>query len=257
MIKKIFNYAIVFTRMLYRKKPKIVSNKNRGLLYIAFGDTYIKEAINSFSSIIRNNDFPGTIFCDKIVPGLEIFENVNLIKPRHKREKVEYLSLSPYEKTLYLDSDTLAIDVDLNDLFQLLDNYEIALTHDFARYRYKWGKLIDEYRKIPECYSEFNGGLILFKMPNAEYFFDLWRKYFYKYYLITKGWDQASLRLAIYKSNLKLYVLPVEYNVRSNKNRQKANQTPILEGGKNPLNPKIIHWHGVNLSNYEKEIYKY
>ena len=63
-------------------------------------------------------------------------------------------------------------------------------------------------------------------------------------YQKTNGWDQISLRIALWQSNLSLYVLPVEYNVRGKDNRAKLDLPQVkADNGKDHLEPRILHMH--------------
>ena len=72
---------------------------------------------------------------------LEDIEDVNLIKvlikPQHIRSKVDFITSSPFKKTLYLDSDTVVVR-DITDIFDSLDRFDVAVTHDYARKRTKY-----------------------------------------------------------------------------------------------------------------------
>jgi hypothetical protein len=113
----------------------------------------------------------------------------------HPRIKVDLLHESPFKRTLYLDSDTEVVG-DISDLFDLLDRFDVGLAHDFTRKRLRWSRAIPEYSEIPYGLSEMNGGVILLGHgPGARQFLQLWQTYFHRYKVVTRGWDQASLRI--------------------------------------------------------------
>ena len=230
--------------------------KNKGILFIAFGEKYVKEAIFCVKSLKNYTQLPCTIYCDMMTDeNKKYFDEVNLIIPDHVRTKVDYLEKTPYEKTLYLDSDTM-ITEDIEPIFDLLNKYDVAMTHDFARKRFKWSQVIDEYNAIPDAFSEFGGGVILYKKSTSFDFLKKWKHYFYKYYDKTNGWDQASLRIASWKTENLIYVLPPEYNIRGKNIRLKTDKLPEVEGGKHPLRSRILHWHGLDDPNCTIEPYQ-
>ena len=51
-----------------------------------------------------------------------------------RRSKIENIMHFPYERTLFLDSDTI-VDYKLDDMFELLDTFDLAMVHDLARKR--------------------------------------------------------------------------------------------------------------------------
>ena len=75
--------------------------------------------------------------------------------------------------------------------------------------------------------------------------FNLWKKTYYKY-RDKMEWDQPSFRVSLWETikqkDLKLYVLPPEYNIRSKANREK-NKRYHDKFGDEHLTPRIYHMH--------------
>jgi len=235
----------------YNKKEVILikekQNKNfvNGFLYIVFGDSFTKEAILSIKSLKRYNNEPIAIFTDHEEFLEEIKNDIDFIykiEPHHKRAKVDFIKKTPFQKTIYLDSDTI-IASNISDIFELLDKFDIAYTIDFARKRKNMSEKIKEYSEIPYSFSEINGGVLAFRKNNyVDEFLDKWKNYFYKFFAETNGWDQPSLRIALWESNLKLICLPFEYNVRPKKLIDKIkNSKDIL--GEQHMKSRIYHMH--------------
>ena len=217
-----------------------------GILYIAFGKSFSDEAIMSYNSLRRYMKDIKVCFMTDNIEKLDQIEDINLIKvkinPTHIRAKVDFVSNTPFRKTLYLDSDTVVVR-DITDIFESLDRFDVAVTHDFARKRKKYTDIIPEYAKIPYAFSEVNGGVFAFcSNKRTETFLEMWKKYFYKYYSQTSGWDQVSLRISLWESNVNLFHLPVEYNIRSQSNREKQDRFKN-EFGEQHLAPRIYHMH--------------
>lgn len=220
---------------------------DRGIIYIVFGKEYVKEAIFSAESVKRfSPGIPIIFFTDNpnMLTGNKFVDGVIPINPQHQRAKVDYIGFSPFKNTIYLDSDTCIVR-DISDMFDILEKFDIAGIHDFARKREKYSKLVPDYSKIPYGFSEINGGVFAFKRGQKTCdFFNLWRQKFYENYQKTNGWDQISLRIALWQSNLSLYVLPIEYNVRGKDNRAKLDLPQVkADNGKNHLKPRILHMH--------------
>ena len=148
---------------------------NRGVLYIAFGENFLKEMLLSAESVKKHN--PGlhiTAFVDKPLES-EYIDEVEIIEVAHLRPKIDYIEMAPYEQTLFLDTDTI-IDYNIEDMFDLLANFDIALGHDLARKRRKYSSTIPEYGDIPYIFSEVNTGVIVFqKNEKVKKLFRTWR----------------------------------------------------------------------------------
>ena len=64
--------------------------------------------------------------------GLDVFDAVHPVPRVHPRAKIDCMPLSRFDRTLYLDSDTLALAT-FGDLFDLLERFDLALAHDMRR----------------------------------------------------------------------------------------------------------------------------
>jgi lipopolysaccharide biosynthesis glycosyltransferase len=213
-----------------------------GIIYIAFGRRYVDEAIFSAATVRSFAPISTTIFTDIDVKD-GCFDTVVKISPEHKRAKVDFLSQSPYDRTLYLDSDT-RIMFDISEMFDVLDKFDFAACHDLARKSYHWGKKIPDYDAIPYAFPEYNGGVLLYKKsPRMDAFLESWRHYFYKNRELTNGKDQASFRIALWNSDLSIHSLPFEYNVRPDYFRKRIRKRARQPGEEGLMRPRILHWH--------------
>ena len=117
----------------------------------------------------------------------DLIDNIVII-PRNKvslRCKTNYMYQSPYDKTLFLDTDTY-INHNLDDMFVILDKYDMALAHDFSRKRNYVAAAIPEYNALPYAFSEFNTGVFLYKKsPKAD---NLPRKRDFVYHFLIKNY---------------------------------------------------------------------
>lgn len=214
-----------------------MKKRMKGVLYIATGKAYyVVGSINSAKSVLHNckGKVGVSICCDKenekLARKSEIFDEVILIKNPHRRSKVEYLAYTPYERTLYLDADSIVVS-DITEMFDLLDRFDIALSHAHRRL-----EGIQSWRvSLPKAFSQFNGGVILYKWNNKiEQFCKDWSKY---YSIAGFKRDQVTLRELLWKSDMHLYVLPPEYNFRY------FYKLAFLT--KKEVRPKILHYRHV------------
>ena len=209
----------------------------QGVLYIAFGKNFLKEMLISAESVKKHcPDLHITVFSDKMVES-KFIDHCRLIKVSHLRPKIDYIHMTPYERTLFLDTDTI-VDRNIEDMFALLDNFDYAATHDLARKRRKYSKTIPDYGNIPYSFSEVNTGVMVFKKNERVLnLFQMWKDNFYKYYNFSP-WDQPSFRVSLWKSIA---------------NREKQRRFHH-EFGEEHLAPRIYHMHAdtrINQGTYE------
>jgi lipopolysaccharide biosynthesis glycosyltransferase len=214
----------------------------RGVVYVAFGDRFVAEAVHSVRSLQRHcPGLPAVLFTDQPLPGAP-FEEVRVVEVGHIRAKVDLLAQSPFDESLYLDSDTRVVH-DLRDVFDVLDRFDLAMCHDFARKRETMARVVPEYAAIPYAFSEFNGGVILYSRSEAaNRFLELWRQRFHQYKEQTRGWDQATLRVAAWESRARILTLPPEFNVRSEAVRRRV----VKQRLPGVMVPRVLHWHGLH-----------
>jgi hypothetical protein len=193
--------------------------KNFGIVYVATGDFFAKEAIRSAAQIKSlNNDLEIALFTDKSYKSEYIDYEVVIEKPLNSiKDKMMCLPRSPFYYNIFVDSDTYFIE-DPSLLRTVFDYYDFACTHAPQRMSY-------DVEGVPKWFPEVNGGLLLYKLAGETgKFFDRWRE-LYEYdeerYKNDKSkWphglrEQPTLRKALFESSLNLYILPPEYNFRT------------------------------------------
>lgn len=241
---------------LLKTKNHLESKKEKGYLYTAFGENFYKECINSVKILKRKTDLPIHLITDqKHICSEEksLFFSISYMPNLHVRSKVDYISLSPFDKTIYLDTDIIVVK-QIDELFSLLDNYDILATLDTARKRENISKAIEEYRKIPYSFGEVNSGLLCFNRLAKEKILKYWPRFFYKYIKESGGWDQPSLRILLWKFKASLYILPPEYNIRSKTLLEKVRNNKHIFG-KDHMSPRIYHMH-IFKNIYGEKIFK-
>jgi hypothetical protein len=190
--------------------------KSKGVVYIATGKKFVDEALVSARSVRKcMPELPIALFTDieelvtnPPVPVNEVFLMTDVRKSC--LDKMFPLLDSPYEKTLFLDTDTYMCDR-VDELFEALDQFDILAAHPPFRVQY-------EIEGIPECFPEPNTGVIAFR--NSKEAFDVIRKWPVEYErqlasIIKPHHDQHSFRAALYGSEARFLVIPHEYNFRS------------------------------------------
>lgn len=220
----------------------------RGVIYIATGSKHINLALRSARSVRSTNpQIPIHLFANGKQQGFQFDINPGPltsweeIPEPHRRSKVDYMAKTPFDETLYLDTDTRVL-CDLRDLFSLLEKFDIALAHAHKREIPAKQKTIRI--STPNAFPQFNSGVFLYRRnTKTEHLFEQWQEWFYKSNLPT---DQNTLKEALWNSNIRIATLPPEYNVRFLKY--------LLIWRKDEAQPKILHlpYHKEGLLTYLK-----
>lgn len=179
-----------------------------GVLYIGIGEKFQKEAIHSAMSIKEHMPEVNITIRTDSNPENSVFDNVEIVQQRSGIDnKVFNISELPYEKTLFLDTDVYITD-SISELFDLLDECDLAV------YRKQDYYLRSSYPdSIPDCYPEFNTGVIGFRRSTTRNFLSNWMKN-YEENKEEHVHDQVSFRTTLYKSDMKIAPIGTEYNLK-------------------------------------------
>jgi hypothetical protein len=185
---------------------------SQGFLYIATGRRFIAEAVESVASL--RSHMPGAATCcftDE--PGLAAphFDQVFLIAEpfRNFFEKIPPLSRTPFDRTIFVDTDT-TFAAPMMDVFLLLGRFELAVVAD---------PFWCEMPGLPACFAQMNTGLIAYqRTPRVLAFFGRWFETYQGEFRRSgcerSYHDQSSFQRALYESDVRFYLLPNEYNLR-------------------------------------------
>lgn len=226
----------------------------RGFLYTAFGDRYVAEARRSAASLRKagNTEKICLITDAKVEPGAE-FDIVLPITAASANEsyaphdsgayyrKIGQFMRSPFDLTLYIDSDTF-ITQPLNGIFDLLERFDLMVTLDGnAEVNYRFEQIAPPFSDIPKEFGCFNTGVLAYrKSPATELFFQQWSD---NYETLVKPHtvnDQPALRYTLYHSDLRYHVLPVIFNWFSwIPNYIPSGGSVAIMHGRNPW---LFHW---------------
>lgn len=189
-------------------------------MFTATGAPYVRGAIRSARSIARHSpELPCFLYHDADSRGLiereapGVFHGHAEVENPHRRSKLDYMARSPFARTLFLDSDT-EVCGPLDDLFLLLDRFDIAATH--APLRYRAATMAKWRDDIPSCFPQFNTGIVLYNLERSgvKALMEDWR---IAYHEAGFARDQVTFRELLWRSDLRIAVLPPEYNVRFKK----------------------------------------
>lgn len=221
-----------------------------GVIYVATGRKYIDEALQSMASLkAATPSVHVTLFSDEDVKSPWFDELVRIEAAQERDEtfraaastlpmgminKVYYMARSPYDRTLFLDTDTYVVN-DISDMFPLLERFDIAVTH--APHR-SLKALKAPLAEVPASFPVLNTGVILFRRSERlSAFFSEWLRLYpdVKYAGCN---DQAPFREALYHSDLRVATLTPEYNYRFGK-RLAINGVLKIIHGRHPNLPQV------------------
>jgi len=178
---------------------------DKGILYVATGLTYVNEAIIAATSCKKHNNYPIALITDNDGYNLPagLFDHI-IIKPARfsYRDKL-LLKYSPFEQTIFLDTDTYVAEP-LDDLFSILAYRELAIHQADEGYEFKMPG-------FSNAMPEFNTGVLAYKLtPAVKQLFNDWDAQFDATPHITT--DQYHLRKTLYSSDVRFAVFSSAYN---------------------------------------------
>jgi hypothetical protein len=190
---------------------------SRGFLYIATGRKYIDEALASAASFKATMPMvPIALFtdCPDAIPPGNVFCQVRPVPaPKYDFvDKILLLKESPFDRTVFLDSDTYSVSP-CPELFEVLDRFDFAAAHAPSRDSWRHPEM-----RVPPCYPEFNTGVIAYRNgPEFRELVDEWHARYIGFGQLSPPppHDQAAFRDAAFQSRARGLVLPPEYNTRS------------------------------------------
>ncbi len=189
-----------------------------GFCYVANTDGYVDEAMRSIASLRTHMpDVPVALVTH---PHLfrddpAVTDWVELNQDRNGPIVKTDARLAPYERVVFLDSDTLIIG-NLTDLFDLLEKIDFACVSEPNAHP-EYG--ID--RGVPVAFPEPNSGVFAFrKSPDTAAFFEMWlAEYDALHEKHGVSNDQPSLRTALWQSDsIRLVTLGREFNLITHAN---------------------------------------
>jgi len=185
---------------------------SNGFLFVASRKSHVLEAARSWESVLRHH--PGAqsiLFTDCPDLGRDYFPEVRVMKnpTGTHADKILPLAESPFEKTIFLDTDTRVVGP-LDDLFSMLDRYEFLLARD------PWAHHV---AATPDPIRQYNSGVMALRTQNSSVrtFVLEWSEHYKE--LVNRRdryiGDQYSLQELLPFSDLRWMILSAEYNFRT------------------------------------------
>jgi hypothetical protein len=181
-----------------------------GVLYVAIGtEEYRREAIASATSLRLLSPSLSIALATDGDAAPAVFDQIVRIEERDGfRAKIVALRQSPFDRTIFLDSDTRVV-AELSALFELLERFEIAAAHAPNR-------VTLALEEIPAAFPELNTGVIACRRSKGtDALLDRWLVEFDRLAPSQPlSMDQPSFRRALYESDVRLAILTPEFNMR-------------------------------------------
>lgn len=197
--------------------------EEKGIVYCAKGNPYYLEALISARRVRQiYGELPITLFADRIQPAVQgdVFDevrpmnsaNMGTSNPRGTEAagylmKICSMINSPYRKTIFLDTDTMVLSPCFEEIFSLLDDYDLMAAHQPWR---------PDCPEIPSVFPEFNTGVLGFT-HQARNLLREWAASFETLkFGLPNGADQLYFLDVLYRNrrSIRMHVLPGEYNKR-------------------------------------------
>ncbi|EKE45594.1 hypothetical protein OCGS_0211 [Oceaniovalibus guishaninsula JLT2003] len=179
----------------------------RGFVLACSGAGYLPLAVHTARSVAATHpDLPVDLFTDAVCDD-PVFAAVHPLERSWFRPKFEAMRRSRFGRTIYLDTD-LRVLARVDDVFDLLDRFDLAGAHDAWRAS---PRNLTDRGDVPVAFPQINSGVLalrrdervhaLLAAVEAELLATGARK------------DQPILRRHLWASDLRLAVLPEEYNL--------------------------------------------
>lgn len=181
-----------------------------GILYLAVGETsYIDELMVSANSARRAMPNVSMTLATDLDIKHHPFNSIKRLERLSDgyRTKIQIMLDPPYDRTIYLDADTY-VARDLTEMFKVLDQFDVAATHEPYR-------VTDATVELPDAFPQFNTGVIAFRREAMRKLAVRWLDLYDNLGFAARlGFDQDPFRIALYESDFRIATLPPEFNTR-------------------------------------------
>ncbi len=188
-----------------------------GAIYIVTRNARYLNLLASSVARLREvmPELPITVFSDLPAEGPFDLVRVSSSERDGFFDKARLMSESPYERTVFIDSDIYVVEP-FAELFRMLDRFDCALTHE-EYLNTDWDNHCPR-PDIPVSFPEFNTGLIAYRRsPKTLALFKAWGELYQRFLYEHPSKpinDQPFFRAAAYFSDARIATLGREYNCK-------------------------------------------
>lgn len=186
----------------------MTNSQMHGFVFAATGEGYTALAVRAAATVRDHHpDIPIDLFTDTPTDA-PVFDQIHTLERSWHRPKMGALRRSRFARTIYLDADLFVL-ADISDIFDTLDQFDIAAAHDQERNDVcavrQWTK------PLPSAFPQYNSGVIGIKRsPQTDALLRQWEDAVFS---ANADRDQPALREFLYDSDLRIATLPPEYNL--------------------------------------------
>jgi len=179
---------------------------SKGVIYIATSPIYLREAEISAMQLKETNPNLSVSIITPHDPKIEFEHVIDVRQPRHNMsDKIRNYVNSPYDKTLFLDTDTVILD-SVEEGFKLLDKFDLAFALDPEHGEHQ--------EQVPDSFPQANNGVLFYK-NNSKFrkFCEEWLKEFEKTKDQFETQEQPQFRKILWEHDIRFCVLRPEWNL--------------------------------------------
>ena len=179
-----------------------------GVVFAATGEGFTRLAAEAARSLRATNPgIPIDLFTDGEVAD-PVFDQVHQLGRSWFRPKFEALRRSRFQRTICFDADVIVV-ADLRDVFEVLERFDFVAAHEQRRNTASAMRQLS--RPMPAAFPQINSGVVgVRKSPEVEAFLESVERTIFEG---KHSRDQYVLRELLFDSDLRLWVLPPEYNL--------------------------------------------
>jgi len=183
----------------------------KGILYISTGEEFVDETILSAKTVKQEMDVQITVASDRSIESEFVDSTIEIDNPQYSfGDQIDTMKETPYDKTLYLDSD-IHIYESISDIFSALDYFDLVASHAPVRSQDK----DSDVQRPPPCFPEYNTGVVGYCLTDSVCdFLNRWTEEYQNDLQRGCNRNQPSFRQALYESEIRIGTLPPEYNCR-------------------------------------------
>jgi hypothetical protein len=203
--------------------------RGEGILYAATGRKFVSEAEVSAASVKSVMPKIQVALVSDCGSSSSDFDHQIEMKDPHYSfiDKIFAMKLTPFERTLFLDTDTFMLG-EVSSLFELLDRFDLAAAFEPARFLYR-------ISGVPYSFPELNTGVVLYNtcpviLEAIDDWYSLYKEEIEAMKIVgRKAWhDQLAFTRMVFRSKCSFFVLPPEYNARMLLPQQVSGEVKIV-----------------------------
>lgn len=215
-----------------------------GFVFAATGDLHRGMARRAALRLreVMNRDTVGVdpqidLYTDAAVDW-PVFDRVHRLERGGTRPKFEALLRARFARTVYLDTDIVAV-APCADLFTILRKADLVGAHE--QYGAAPVALRRPWLALPMGFRQINGGVIgVRRSRRMRRFLRAWAARFDTH---GTGLDQPALAELLWEWDLRLWVLPSEYNLMATRS--------IRHAAEKMTAPRLLHFPGIKKNHAE------